>query len=123
MSNQITLGSPKTLSATGGNSVSLLKNRILGGLLQEVREVMTVKKYKVLEWELNEPDYQWLCYFAEKMEWNTEGDVEKAMKWVMKKRYKESTVENGNFVKLNIGGYDLTWDKSLKDHKIKGEIN
>lgn len=77
MSNQLILGENKSLI------INPLKNRIFKGLLAEIGQTLT-KKYQVLEWELNEPDYQWLCYFADKMGW----EVDRTMEWIMGRRRK-----------------------------------
>ena len=79
MSTQIIPVKKNNLVSTGGKAViNPLKSRILGEVLKEA-STLAVKKYKVLEWELNEPDYQWLCYFAEKMSWEVETTMKKIM--------------------------------------------
>ena len=65
--------------------------------------IIGTKKYKLLEWEMNEPDYEWLCYFAKKVECEIEGTME----WIMdimknESDYKQSEIENGSFISLNL---------------------
>ena len=85
-----------------------------------------VKKYKVLEWELNEPDYQWLCYFADKMDC----EIEEAMEWIMENesygvKNIRTEIKNGSFTYLNLDSRDFNKnDKEFsQDGKIEGELN
>ena len=85
-----------------------------------------VKKYKVLEWELNEPDYQWLCYFADKMDC----EIEEVMEWIMENesygvKNIRTEIKNGSFTYLNLDSRDFNKnDKEFsQDGKIEGELN
>ena len=129
MSTQIIPVKKNNLVSNGGRAaINPLKSRILGEVLKEA-STLAVKKYKVLEWELNEPDYQWLCYFAEKWLWGStykmSWEVEDTMKKIMENEaYYEpkirTEIENGSFTSLNLESWGLS--KVYVENGLRGEI-
>jgi hypothetical protein len=129
MSTQIIPVAKNNLVSSGGRAaINPLKSRILGEVLKEAR-TLAVKKYKVLEWELNEPDYQWLCYFAEKWLWTSKykmgWEVETTMKLIMENEEycnpeARTKIENGSFTCLNLRSWGLS--KEEKKVGLCGEI-
>ncbi len=117
MSNQLILGENKSLITNP------LKNRIFKGLLAEIGQTLT-KKYQVLEWELNEPDYQWLCYFADKMCWEVEKTMELIIKNGIMINKNGIKLKNNSFVELDVSNlYAEMGFRGYEIHKINGKIN
>ncbi len=126
MSTQMIHVEKNNLVSVGGRAViNPLKSRILGEVLKEAN-TLVVKKYKVLKWELNEPDYQWLCYFAGKIECG----VEETMKLIMENEgYYElkirTEIENGSFTSLNLESWGLSEEdkKECECGEIEDDLN